>query len=233
MPKKNTSKNKEYLYHYMPLRYFVKFIESKRLVFMNPKTWDDKNDSFSISLIPRKKIRVLCFTSCEDNYFFWKTYAGKGIGVCVEFRKKELLKMTAENVKSGNVVYLSLKEHDVYKDDLKEKYNIQDYIELAFLKSNSFDFEKEFRMVHFSKENELYDQKKPAIEFVDFKSIETIYLSPFLDENERMDLKQLLNTFLNANGVTCDVEQSKITNDVLWRNAIRHVKKRYRERKKN
>ena len=132
----------------------------KRLVFSDPKFWDDKNDTELLEIYrtrskdkakqskPAKKVLALCFLRQHETIHHWKTFANGICGCCIEFDKAKFIKLltthknSGEKVRFGSVVYKRLKDVD------DEVGTIDDCDEmLPFTKRWPYRFEKEFRVI--------------------------------------------------------------------------------------
>jgi hypothetical protein len=147
---KNTGSIKmpEILSHYTQLSTLLCILEQKRIVFGNPKYWEDKTDSKTLeeyAKYNKKDIRALCFTEFPegsyDNILHWKSYASGKSGCRIDFYMEFMEKVIKEhkNVYFEKVDYLSVGKFKSEAAKRKDK--------LFFLKHNSYASENEWRAV--------------------------------------------------------------------------------------
>ena len=68
------------LRRYTTLPFLLDILNKKCLTLLDPKNWEDKDDSYYIELYKKslglKSILVLCFTESVERYHHWKIYSG-------------------------------------------------------------------------------------------------------------------------------------------------------------
>src|SRR5438046_2646856 len=83
------------LKRFTSLPILLDMLVKKHLTLLNPRTWEDRNDSFYLEQYRNKKnlksILALCFASCPETFHHWKVFSSGSCGVCVEFDKNVLL----------------------------------------------------------------------------------------------------------------------------------------------
>jgi hypothetical protein len=134
----------KFLNRYTTLPVLLDMLKRKRLVLLDPTTWEDKNDA-EILLIykKRRKIRklfALCFSYDYETIHHWKTYADGISGCCIEFDAKKLIALleTMPEVRKGVIKYKKIKDLD---DDALEVDDI------PFTKRWPYRCENEFRLI--------------------------------------------------------------------------------------
>lgn len=148
-------------------------LSMKQITLLDPKTWDDRNDSFFMALYKeRKKLKTLlalCFSQTSETYHHWRVFSNGPAGVCVEFDRAALLDSAQKTpgIKANNMEYLTLRAARTRK--LKTD-------ELPFVKRYGFKPEKEFRFVYESTDEELQSLNIP----IDIDCIRSISLSPWM-----------------------------------------------------
>lgn len=162
-----------YLRRYTDLPALLRLLTDKQLTLLDPKTWDDRNDSFFMSLYKeRKKLRsvlALCFSQSPETYHHWRVFSNGPAGVCIVFDRESLLKALGkvEGVSTGMLNYFTLKK-------AKEKAFRVD--RLPFVKRYGFKPENEFRAVYTSETEE-----KLAIDVpITLSCVRSISLSPWM-----------------------------------------------------
>ena len=141
-PKAKTGSSR--LNRFTTLRVLLDILVCKRLVFSDPKFWDDKNDTELLKIyrkrVKRKKILALCFLDDFETIHHWKAFAGGVDGCCIEFDKAKLKKLLFAHKKSGvrcfQVRYKKLGEPI---DDRPDK--------IPFQKRWPYRYEREFRAI--------------------------------------------------------------------------------------
>lgn len=162
-----------YLRRYTDLPALLNMLSAKQITLLDPKTWDDRNDSFFMSLYKEHKslktLLALCFSQTAETYHHWRVFSNGPAGVCIVFDRAALLKSVQQNsgVLCSGIEYLTLK--DAKAKRLKTE-------ELPFVKRYGFKPEKEFRVVFESSVDELPSLDMP----IDISSIRRISLSPWM-----------------------------------------------------
>jgi len=77
----------EIIRRYTDIPALVYLLKNKTITFLDPGTWDDKNDSYYLTVYKKKKklscVLVLCFSEAQDTYHHWKVFAGNKSGICI------------------------------------------------------------------------------------------------------------------------------------------------------
>src|SRR2546425_2552095 len=143
--KEFTGVTTNYLRRYTELPALIYLLRERKLTLLDPQSWDDRNDSHYLELYRQKKklksILALCFTQTHETYHHWRVFAGGSSGVCIRFKRSELIRATKvqKGLRRGPVKYLKLSQH------LSRKLEVED---LPFLKRFAFQHENEFRMIY-------------------------------------------------------------------------------------
>jgi hypothetical protein len=159
-------------------------LRERRITLLDPETWDDKNDAYFLKLYKQKlnhsSVLVLCFTRTTETYHHWKVFANGASGVCISFKRRELLYAVnkQKGLRIGNVKYLKLNQLGARNTKAKE---------LPFLKRFPFAHENEFRMVVESP----HVLKSPNIS-IPLTCIDKITLSPWLNHGLSIHVKRTL-----------------------------------------
>src|SRR6266567_4263039 len=133
----------KYLRRYTDLPKLIYLLREKKITLVDPKSWDDKNDSSFLAQYRTKKnlktVLALCFTEGNETYHHWRIFADSSSGVCTRFDRAAFLKDLAKSkLLWREVEYLTLKEMRKRKKTLR----IDD---LPFLKRSPYGDEREFR----------------------------------------------------------------------------------------
>lgn len=132
------------LNRYTTLPVLLDMLKRKRLVLLDPSSWEDKNDSEILLEYKRRKrlskLFALCLSFGDETIHHWKTFADGISGCCIEFdteQMKELLRRTP-GVIFRKVRYRKLR-------DLKDATIPVDSI--PFTKRWPYRCEEEFRVI--------------------------------------------------------------------------------------
>lgn len=174
------------LNRFTTLPYLLEMLDRKRLVFSNPKHWEDKNDSEVLEIYKNKKyaqnanakLFTLCFLEDDETIHHWKAYAEGILGCCIEFDKEQMLEFLSKRRKSGinfgSVVYKRLKDLGHGTAD--------EYVHMIpFIKRWPYRVEKEFRIIWDGIEGK--DPDPYDIPFKPRDLIRKITLSPEMPKN--------------------------------------------------
>jgi hypothetical protein len=132
------------LRRYTNLAALIHMLRSKELTLLSPDSWDDRNDSHFLKVYKERKkatvVLALCFTQVDETYHHWRVFSHGSNGVCVEFKRDELLTLIAgkRGVVAKAVTY---KKIDTLVG-LRPKVD-----ELPFIKRHPYRDEKELRIV--------------------------------------------------------------------------------------
>lgn len=171
-----TTATPTYLRRYTDLPALLHMLSAKQITLLDPKSWDDRNDSFFMSLYKeRKKLKTvlaLCFSQTAETYHHWRVFSNGPAGVCIVFDRDRLLKSMhkVSGVSTKSIAYSTLK-------DAKEKG--LKVAELPFVKRYGFKPEKEFRAVYESSSTEHLALNVP----IEINCIRSVSLSPWMHDS--------------------------------------------------
>ena len=132
------------LNRYTTLPVLLDYLHRKKLVLLDPKSWDDKNDSLIIEAYKAKakveKLFALCFCYKSETIHHWKTFANGDGGCCIEFDGKQLIKLfdKDKNLRHGIVDYKKITEAKTEKLVLNK---------IPFIKRRPYETEGEYRVI--------------------------------------------------------------------------------------
>lgn len=135
----------ERLNRYTTLPVLLDLLKRKKLVLLDPSTWDDKNDSEIIREYAKRnkapKIFAICFSYGLETIHHWKTYADGISGCCIEFDATALIKILEKykGIRHGKVIYKKLWE-------IEETSKIQTR-RIPFTKRWPYRCEEEYRVL--------------------------------------------------------------------------------------
>jgi hypothetical protein len=163
----------QYLRRYTDLPALLYMLHERKISLLDPRLWDDSNDSYYLSLYAELKnfttLLALCFTELAETYHHWKIFAPGPAGVCVVFRKKSLLDAVS---KQKGISFRRVTYHKL--EDISGSSPSVD--ELPFMKRYAFQHDKEFRFIY---QRQLIHESKLDIP-IPIASINKIVLSPWV-----------------------------------------------------
>lgn len=197
------------LFRYTSLPVLLDILSKQQLTLLNPKTWDDSNDSYYLELYKKRKklktLLALCFTSRSETYHHWKVFSDGISGVYIQFDKDILL--TSLDSLSG-IGYESVK----YPLIKKLRSAPPELEELPYLKRRPYRDEKEFRVIYKNKFEE-YPTKS-----LDFKleAIKKIKLSPCLPNGISKTVKDVIKGIDGSSKIR--VSKTTLVENKVWKN---------------
>jgi hypothetical protein len=189
-------------------------LSTRRITLLNPRSWEDRNDSFYIEQYKEKKklksVLALCFTTSGERFHHWKVFSDGSSGVCVEFDKERLLE--AFHGKRG--FHCRMVEYRKIEDVEAERPKLRDW---PFLKRIPFMDEGEFRIIYESHAVEIDAEQVP------FKldSIRRITLSPWLPKPVFESVKEIIQGIDGCDKLT--VSRSTLIDYSRWRGVLKRA----------
>lgn len=203
-----TPKKPTFLRRYTDLPSLLHILAGRKLTLLDPKTWDDKNDSAFMEIYKdRKKLKTvlaLCFSQAPETYHHWKVFSNGPAGVCIVFEREKIcdaLKNGGADVR--NVTYMTLakaRENPVFVDHM------------PFIKRNGFKPEAEVRAVYTSNVSSDF-----AFDIsIQLDCIRSISLSPWMHPSLRGSTVKAIR---KTNGCsTLKVSRSTLISNEEWKN---------------
>ena len=203
-----------YLRRYTDLPSLVYLLTERKLTLLDPQSWDDRNDSYYLGLYRDKKklktVLALCFSQADETYHHWRVFASGSSGVCIRFRRQELLRKLRRKpgIKTRTVRYLTLEEIRNTTVALNE---------LPFLKRYAFQHENEFRVIFESSTQDL-----PKLDIaISLAAIHRITLSPWIHPELSPHIKKMLRAIRGCGGI--DIVRSTLIGNTEWKNLGDHA----------
>jgi hypothetical protein len=172
------------LRRYTNLPSLLHILHKRKITLLNPRKWDDTNDSEGMELYRKQKnlksVVALCFAWGDETYHHWHVFAGGAGGACIVFHKDKLLEVfNKQNVAYRKVDYKKLTELD------EKKLRLDD---LPFTKRWGYRHEQEYRAIHesTSRKLETFDVD------ISVDLILRVELSPWLPESVVSTTKEIL-----------------------------------------
>ena len=181
-------------------------LRNKRVAFLDPEKWDDRNDAEFMRLFKRKaecdSLKALCCTESRETYHHWRVFTHSTDGCFIDFQKAPLLASIAEkdDYRASAMDYIGL-------DEIKSSdYRIRD---LPFLKRAGFKPEEEFRIIYTGLcEDDVHFMP------VELAWINRIVLNPWLPPTIAASI---VETFRDvAKNKKLEVTASRLTNSQTW-----------------
>ncbi len=196
------------LRRYTSIPALVYLLTNRAITLLDPTSWDDVNDSYYLAAYKRRKklqrVLVLCFSQGAETYHHWRVFASGSSGVCVRFRRSQLLAavMKTHGIRANPVKYRKLPEAKAPKPPVED---------LPFLKRYAFEPEQEFRLVWGSK-----DAGPPTLDIpIDLAIIARVSLSPWMPEPLVKDVKAALHRIEDCDAL--DIVRSTLINNERWK----------------
>lgn len=196
-----------FLRRYTDLPSLVYLLSNRKLTLLDPSTWPDENDSHFIQTYKRKRhltsVLALCFTQASETFHHWHIYASGPAGVCIQFRREELLTAIGNSTRvlAGSVRYRTL---DYLRDKTLKTKN------LPFLKRIAFKDEQEFRIIYTSSKESVPEKEVD----IPLACIERVTLSPTIPVRKANSFKKLLKLIPGCDRLR--VYRSTLLNNREW-----------------
>jgi hypothetical protein len=201
---------------YTNLAALIHILRTKELTLLNPATWEDRNDAYFMSEYKRqiraKTVLAVCFAETKETFHHWKVFSGGSDGVCIVFRKDDLLAELSKDPKiyMRAVAYKSLAE-------LKTAANVK-VADLPFTKRFAYEDEKEFRVV--------YADDLEEIQFKNFQIkfhwIDRVIFSPWFSKNLRKAVGDTLRTIDGCSKLK--LMHSTVIDNETWKKVASGIK---------
>jgi len=161
------------LRRYTSLPILLDLLAERRLVFVNPSTWDDKNDSYYLELYRKKRrlksLLAVCLSQARETYHHWGIFAPGPSGVSIVFDREGLL----DALRQDRSVTIRSVEYKSFKDAKATPFLLDD---LPFLKRDPFEPEGELRAIACFRTLEKDFHGVP----IPLECVKKIYVSPWL-----------------------------------------------------
>ncbi len=201
--------NSRILRRYTDITSLIDVLIHKRLVLLDPQTWDDKNDSYFMSVYKNRKLlkslSALCFTTAAETYHHWRVFSGTSSGVCIVFLNESLSQglIGKEGIRSGLVDYPTLMH---LKNSSPPSLEM-----LPFTKRYPFRDEKEFRIIY-----ESNSVSTPNYQLdISISDIDRVVLSPWIHPSLVNGIRNLLKGILGCEKLK--VARSTLINNENWK----------------
>lgn len=181
-------------------------LRKKRIAFLDPEKWDDRNDAEFMRLYRNKtkceNLKALCCTESTETYHHWRVFTHSADGCFIDLKKEALVGSVKNNTdyRAGPMEYIRL-------DEIKDcEYEARD---LPFLKRAGFSAEEEYRIIYTGSCNDDTHYLD-----IDLSWVNRIVLNPWLPTTVA---ESIADTFCEVSGLSdLRVVASKLTNSQTW-----------------
>lgn len=197
------------LRRYTDLPALLHMLTTRQITLLDPKTWDDKNDSHFMAIYKERKqlksLLALCFSEASETYHHWRVFSGGPAGACIVFDKKRLLEDIGEvpQLSLGSMRYLTMTEAR------QRTFRID---ELPFVKRYAYKPEREFRAVYVSSSDEKASLNLP----IRLSSIHSISLSPWMHSTLSKSTASAIRAIKGCEKLR--VSRSTLISNEQWKN---------------
>jgi hypothetical protein len=199
-----------YLRRYTDRPALLYMLKTRQITLLDPRSWDDQNDSYYLSLYKQRKslksVLALCFTRATETYHHWRVFASGSGGVCIKFDRRALLAAfdSVEGIRVGNVKYLTLSK---IRDQPQLSIRA-----LPFLKRFPYEPEQEYRVIFESATSEHQVLNVP----IPLSCIERVTLSPWIHITLSRVVKETIKGIKGCREL--EVVRSTLIGNTEWKN---------------
>lgn len=198
---------KSELRRYTSLPALLRVLRQRAITLLPTDSWDDQNDRELMKAYAgatkSKTCLALCFAQAFETYHHWKVFSAGSDGVCIVFKKDELiLRAEAEKVRHGPVKYMTLEEIREEQPKL---------IDLPFSKRTAYKDEKEYRLI-FDSPKDIHTSKDIPITP---EIITRVLINPWMPDPLYESTKETIHAI--AGFENTKVIQSSVRNATDWR----------------
>lgn len=210
-----SGKTKNSIRRFATIGSVIDTLRNKRVAFVDPERWDDKNDAEYMRLYKEScgctNLKALCCTESRETYHHWKVFTTSSDGCFIDFVKKPMLASIKDN---DDYLYAEM-EYALLAEMEGNKFKIED---LPFLKRAGFAAEREYRIIYTG--DCVGDAHFMPI---DLEWIRRIVLNPWLPQPVA---DSIMATFRELCGPhDLKVTASKLTNSQTWTRYGRKIAK--------
>jgi len=200
---------------YTNLAAVVHLLHARAVTLLNPATWDDTNDAYSMAEYKRlkqaKTVLALCFAETAETYHHWRVFSHGADCVCIEFNKDRLLSIWSGD-KSVGTRAVTYKEIQQIRGQAAVALD-----DLPFIKRFPYRDEKEFRVI-FVSQDEAVEHKDYSIQLT---WIKRITLSPWMSKNLADSVKKTLKSIPGCS--TIKISRSTLVDNDAWKSFTARV----------
>ena len=208
------------LRRYTDIPALIYLLTKKKITFLDPQNWDDKNDSFYIAEYGRAKglrsVLAICFSQSPETYHHWRVFGGGSSGVCIQFDQTKLLTCLSKNPKiiCRQVEYLRLQT-------IRKGTKQLDVTSLPFVKRWSFQPEQEYRAIL-----ECPSLERALDVDLPLNCIDRIIFNPWLTPTLFDTLRETVLSIRECSGL--QIDRTSLIDSEEWKQFGRECVERYR-----
>lgn len=184
-----TTSNK--LNRFTTLPFLIDLLKTKKLILLNPKTWEDHNDTDILLNYKEKEnipgLLALCFTDQSETIHHWKAFSSDESGCCIEFDKTKLLDHLSKDKR--------IQHKKVHYPTIIGSSKVAQ-ADIPFTKRLPYKCEQEYRVIMKHEENVMFYAVDIQLDF-----ITKITLSPNLPKPTFDTLQDVLKTLMNGQNI--------------------------------
>ncbi len=198
----------KYLRRYSDLTALFYLLSTRKLTLLDPKSWEDSNDSYYLALYKKKRglksLLALCFTESDERFHYWRVFGAGPSGVCLQFDREKLFSALGKQsgLRMRPVEYVKLTAIR------KRKLLVKD---LPFLKRFAFEHEYEFRMIYESKEDDVATLDIP----IPLACVDKVTVSPWINNRVFKYVKERLRSIDGCSSL--EVVRSTLIGNEEWK----------------
>lgn len=134
------------LNRFTTLPVLLDLLQRQKLTLLDPKSWEDKNDSeIILEYKKRNKIKnlfAICLSCGDETIHHWKTFSNGSSGCLIEFDAQKLFNIIDKipNLKHKEVTYRKL-------SDIESKSAVLNVDDIPFTKRWPYRCEEEYRII--------------------------------------------------------------------------------------
>lgn len=201
------------LRRYTNISALLYILRNKQITLLDPNNWDDKNDSYGMSVFKEKKklktVLGLCFTETVETYHHWHVFAKDASGVRITFNKDKLL----EHIDKSKGFDYGPVEYKTLSDLQATPPRIDD---LPFIKRSGYSDECEFRLIFKSSTRELRSKNIS----ISIDCIEKIHLSPWVPKVMVKSIRETISSIPDCHRLHKYVFRSTLTGNSEWKDLV-------------
>ena len=199
---------------YTNLADLIHILREKKISLRDPRSWDDKNDSYFLERYKKykglKTLLALCFADDkEETYHHWSVFSGGKDGVSIRFDRESLLNAFTERCKCDQVTPLHRCVDYRNIDDLRS--NPPCVEDLPFLKWSPYGDENEYRILY---ANESVCERSWGFR-ITVDCIDHISLSPWLPAVLEQSVCEQLKSIRGCSSL--QISRSRVIDFNAWR----------------
>ncbi len=193
---------------YTELPFLLQYLQTKQLVLLSSRTWDDRNDAYYLELYTKRRKQgsalALCMTQAPETYHHWKIFSSGSSGVLIEFNLDKLISHAKRShaIQHGRVRYRSLQ-------DIRSSAPLLE--ELPFTKRIGFQDEQEYRLLVTDP-----DPLRIALSVeVPLAAVDRVIFGPWLPKSVTDAVKKTIREIPGCSKLK--MHQSNLTDNAQWK----------------